>query len=395
MSQLLQLLFGFKEVRTCSSCRNTYNVIGPGGSSQLGNFLELGPDNVTLNLSDNTYTEAARTQSWNDQYNLLIIDHPIGVGYGYARDPSEIPTNEDQVAQQFHTALLNLYQGGLKGYEQAPLFIFGESYAGHYIPAIADYLTNTKDTPLAGVGIGDGWTDPVNQLSNNGIFCYSVGLCNADERQSVEQSQLQGVALINDGEYLTALSSFDDLMDTIVNAGGGVNVYNYRVFGGYDDLEYMLAQYLNYPDTQKRYGSNIAWAPFNGDVYTALTQTDFMSSVAPHVSNLVEKLPVLLYNGQDDIIVNTPSALNWIKQLPWSRQADFNQLEFSPLYDQQQNNIGLTKQLGKLQVTIVNKAGHLAPMDQMNPSLVMLDGYIAAVLAGNFTQSANKRNVAA
>lgn len=43
-------------------------------------------------------------------------------------------------------------------------YIAGESYAGHYIPAIGYYIANNvTDFPMnfKGVAIGNGWVDPV------------------------------------------------------------------------------------------------------------------------------------------------------------------------------------------------------------------------------------------
>lgn len=44
-----------------------------------------------------------------------------------------------------------------------PLYITGESYAGHYIPSITSYLKkqDNKDIAVAGFAIGNGWTDPL------------------------------------------------------------------------------------------------------------------------------------------------------------------------------------------------------------------------------------------
>jgi len=62
------------------------------------------------------------------------------------------------------------------------LYIFGESYAGHYVPTVSNYIihynlnTTGLKIPLKGMGVGDGWTDPINQLSENGLFAYSMGL---------------------------------------------------------------------------------------------------------------------------------------------------------------------------------------------------------------------------
>ena len=57
-------------------------IIGPGGSSQLGNFIEIGPNGVVE--VNGTLTEVPRPVSWNDNYNLLIIDNPVGTGFSIA-----------------------------------------------------------------------------------------------------------------------------------------------------------------------------------------------------------------------------------------------------------------------------------------------------------------------
>jgi len=52
-------------------------------------------------------------------------------------------------------------------YSNTPLYIFGASYAGHYIPNIANAIITHNaqkgavQIPLKGIGIGDGWTDPI------------------------------------------------------------------------------------------------------------------------------------------------------------------------------------------------------------------------------------------
>lgn len=71
---------------------------------------------------------------WNTKANLLFIDQPIGVGYSLG-DPSKYPTNQDMVKQNF----VQFIEGWLAlpefaEYRKRPIFISGESYAGHYIP---------------------------------------------------------------------------------------------------------------------------------------------------------------------------------------------------------------------------------------------------------------------
>lgn len=62
-------------------------------------------------------------------------------------------------------------------------FITGESYAGHYVPAIAYYLSTTAtDVPLnlKGIAIGNGLTDPYEQYPAYATFSHENGLVSDD-----------------------------------------------------------------------------------------------------------------------------------------------------------------------------------------------------------------------
>jgi len=49
------------------------------------------------------------------------------------------------------------------------LYIFGESYAGHYIPSFTRALINSiKPLNFKGIGIGNGLTKAVDQVSYYG-----------------------------------------------------------------------------------------------------------------------------------------------------------------------------------------------------------------------------------
>jgi carboxypeptidase C (cathepsin A) len=74
------------------------------------------------------------------------------------------------------------------------IYFTGESYAGHYIPAIADYIlelnkhaTNNIDFVLnvKGLALGNGWTDPEIQY-NFGEFAHNMGLITAQEQIALE-----------------------------------------------------------------------------------------------------------------------------------------------------------------------------------------------------------------
>merc|ERR1719453_1876325 len=59
-------------------------------------------------------------------------------------------------------AFMQQFYEALPQYKDNDFFIFGESYAGHYVPAVAHYLWQQK-MPLKGIAIGNGLTDPGEQ----------------------------------------------------------------------------------------------------------------------------------------------------------------------------------------------------------------------------------------
>lgn len=117
---------------------------GPGSSSQLGNFMELGPHFIKP-ASFAPYEVVKNNYTWVRDYNVLFVDQPVGTGLSYADPnyPNVYCKSMEDVATDFWNALKELYQnnnGCFKRLNFSPnqdLIIFGESYAGKYAPAIA------------------------------------------------------------------------------------------------------------------------------------------------------------------------------------------------------------------------------------------------------------------
>lgn len=83
--------------------------------------------------------------SWNQEYNMIFIDNPIGTGLSYAENFFNIPTDQAEVASDFYAGLESLYTAKNGCFNElnlteSPLVITGESYAGKYVPSIANYI---------------------------------------------------------------------------------------------------------------------------------------------------------------------------------------------------------------------------------------------------------------
>jgi carboxypeptidase C (cathepsin A) len=98
------------------------------------------------------------------------------------------------------------------------------------------------------------------------------------------------------------------------------------------------------------------------DVYNNLYD-DFMKNEVSRVEYLLSKnVPVLVYNGQDDLIVQSAGTMKWVDKLRYANIEEFK----SSLFTAWKINgkiVGSIKSAGLLEFRIVNNAGHLVPMD--------------------------------
>jgi carboxypeptidase C (cathepsin A) len=135
---------------------------GPGCSSMDGLWLELGP----LRLDPNSASVLINRHSWHNVANLLFIDQPVGTGFAYTKSKNGLASNDDMVNTQFYTFLQEFfklhprYVNAASGSQHTssrtrPLFISGESHAGHYIPTMAAHILQ-KNAAIGDSGSGDG-----------------------------------------------------------------------------------------------------------------------------------------------------------------------------------------------------------------------------------------------
>lgn len=114
---------------------------GPGCSSLIGFLQEIGPyflkEGIDYRPGDNlTWNE----HSWHQVSNLLFLESPAGVGYSYNLNKNY--TNENgNTAMDNLNAVLDFFVK-YPEYKTNPFWIAGESYAGVYIPNLAQLIDN-------------------------------------------------------------------------------------------------------------------------------------------------------------------------------------------------------------------------------------------------------------
>lgn len=120
---------------------------GPGCSSLIGSFAELGP----YLLLDSTSALARNDNRWNRRFGVIFIDNPLGAGFSAPASGDDIPTDERTIAAHLLAALQS-FMALDPAFRARPLFLTGESYAGKYIPR--PRRTSSTPTPSSRTTVG-------------------------------------------------------------------------------------------------------------------------------------------------------------------------------------------------------------------------------------------------
>ena len=110
---------------------------GPGCSSLDGFLHENGP----VVWQPGTYLPVPNTYSWTNLTNVVWVEQPVGTGYSQGTPNA---TSETDVATQFLPFWKNFME--LFNLNNRKVYVTGESYAGQYVPYIADAMLSQNDT---------------------------------------------------------------------------------------------------------------------------------------------------------------------------------------------------------------------------------------------------------
>eukprot|EP01084_Bolivina_argentea_P022707 42217_1 len=154
---------------------------GPGASSiGYGFFTEHGP----FRLSKNATTLNPYQYSWNKISNILYLDTPSGTGLSYSNNSNGYNCSDNKTTIINYMFLQKFFQI-FTNFSNHNLYLSGESYAGHFIPQLANYIlqhysTNSWTKNLKGFLIGnpaiDGDDYKYPNLYGYFTFLYQHGL---------------------------------------------------------------------------------------------------------------------------------------------------------------------------------------------------------------------------
>lgn len=383
---------------------------GPGCSSSLGLFMELGPCRIS---SDNA--TVPHPESWNTNANVFFIDQPIGVGFSYADYGETVSTTEE--AAKDIAAFVTIWFENFSQFKGRKFHMAGESYAGQYVPLFAAevYDQNAKSveaglTPinLVSVMIGNGFTDQLSMtLSYYDMACTPASVppvlgvkeC-VDMKENVPRCRKRVQEACIDSFDLIDCHAADDFCSQIfvrTFMDTGLNPYDIsKQCGDMSDLCYPASRnilaYLDRPDTRSTLGVDLAhfrelnFTSCDHDVGMRFTRAaDKMRPTTVHyVSALLNRdIRVLIYAGTYDWICNWVGNERWTLDLEWSGQEEFRSQPLRDWYLDNENTsqrAGRTRSAGKrglFTFATIDEAGHMVPYDKPKEALALVQRWIA------------------
>lgn len=366
---------------------------GPGCSSELAIFYENGPWNLRRG-SDGDIRLEEKEYGWDVSADMIFVDQPINTGFSYSDNPDDLCYDENCVSKDmvdFMVALLDA-RPELRGRD---FYVTGESYAGHYVPAVAFQVflasrgkDRILDIALKGLAIGNGLTNPAIQYGAYPEFAFQHGLISEmskNEMMSIypackyalETCDSYSIAI----ECVVAVQFCQATMFTpILVANPGINVYDYRKSCD-GDLCYdfsLLEEYLNKDDVKAMLGvpKDKVWEECNMQVHEDM-MADWGHRFDIELPTMLEAgIRVMIYAGDKDIICNELGNRQWVDALEWKGSQEWKHAKNSTWLLDSGEEAGIVTEVGPLSFVSVKGAGHMVPMDQPKAALHMITKFL-------------------
>eukprot|EP00928_Gymnodinium_smaydae_P064719 TRINITY_DN47990_c0_g1_i1.p1 TRINITY_DN47990_c0_g1~~TRINITY_DN47990_c0_g1_i1.p1 ORF type:complete len:481 (+),score=52.82 TRINITY_DN47990_c0_g1_i1:66-1508(+) len=199
---------------------------GPGCSSLDGFIYENGP----FRIDPANHSRLIRFEyTWAKLANMVYLESPVGVGFSFSENASEYVVNDDITASD-NVAALNAFFESWPEWKTHDFFIMGESYAGVYVPTLAEAVLwakgngTWKGAPLKGIAVG------------NGCAGTEIGSCGG-QRDFYMTELILGTAFINASlkkqirKACSSLKSYKSLecqakIQAMQETVGHINLYN-------------------------------------------------------------------------------------------------------------------------------------------------------------------------
>ncbi|KAJ6352634.1 hypothetical protein OIU76_001797 [Salix suchowensis] len=343
--------------------------------------------------------------SWNRASNLLFVESPAGVGWSYSNTTSDYTTGDAKTAKDMHTFFLKWYEK-FPEFKSRELFLTGESYAGHYIPQLAEVLLdhNAQSTDfkfnIKGVAIGN----PLLRLDrdvpatyeffwSHGMISDEIGLkimneCDFDDYtfanpHNVTDTCNDAISQANSiiGDYI---NSYDVILDvcypSIVNQELRLRKMATKMSVGVDVcMTYERRFYLNLPEVQKALHANRTKLPYRwfmcSDVLN-YSYTDGNINILPILKKIIQNhIPVWVFSGDQDSVVPLLGSRTLVRELAQDLEFKIT-VPYGAWFHKGQVGGWATEYGNLLTFATVRAAAHMVPYAQPSRALHLFSSFV-------------------
>ncbi|KAK6796260.1 hypothetical protein RDI58_003961 [Solanum bulbocastanum] len=392
------LFYWFFEATTNSSKKPLLLWLngGPGCSSiGYGEAEELGPFLTQKNkpeLKLNHFT-------WNKAANLLFLESPVGVGFSYTNTSTDIKELGDTItAQDSYKFLVNWFRR-FPQFKSHKFYIAGESYAGHYVPQLAEQIfDNNKKIKkedrinFKGFMIGNALMD--DETDQKGMINYAWDhavisdhlydsikrVCNFSLKPVGDDcdnllNQYFAVYKILDMYSLYAPNCVNSNFSTLPNSLSTIEGWLKRPTGYDPCLSDYTETYMNRPDVQAALHANITKIPYP---WTHCSNNisfwnDAPFSMLPTMKKLIDGgLRVWVYSGDTDGRIPVTSTRLTLRKLGLKINEDW-----TPWYTNNKQVGGWTVGYDGLYFVTIRGAGHQVPTFKPKQALQLVRHFLS------------------
>uniref|UniRef100_A0A1D1ZK38 Carboxypeptidase n=1 Tax=Anthurium amnicola TaxID=1678845 RepID=A0A1D1ZK38_9ARAE len=375
---------------------------GPGCSSVGGGaFTELGPffprgDGRGLRINK---------KSWNKVSNLLFVESPAGVGWSYSNRTSDYTCGDNSTAYDMLTFLYRWFKK-FPELKSRDLYLSGESYAGHYIPQLAEVLLeyNKRSTSfkfnLKALAIGN----PLLKLDrdvpatyeyfwSHGMISDEIGLtimndCEFEDyvfegHHNVSTTCTDAINAANQivGDYV---NNYDVILDvcypSLVEQELRLRKYATKKSVGVDVcMSYERRFYFNLPEVQRAFHANRTNLPYRWSMcsdFLNYSVADGDINILPVLRNIIEhRIPVWIFSGDQDSVVPLLGSRTLVRELAHDMKFKVT-VPYSVWFHKGQVGGWATEYGNLLTFATVRGASHMVPYAQPARALTLFRSFI-------------------
>ncbi|TMW99537.1 hypothetical protein EJD97_002358 [Solanum chilense] len=385
---------------------------GPGCSSIGGGaFTELGP----FFPRGDGHGLRRNTKSWNKVSNLLFVESPVGVGWSYSNTSSDYTSGDESTAKDMLNFMHKWYEK-FSELKSRPLFLTGESYAGHYIPQLAngilDYNKQSKDFKfnLKGVAIGNPLLRLDRDVPATYEYYWSHGMI-SDELFLIIKENCD----FDDYEFplphnvsITCNQAIDEAYKLVTDY---VNVYDVILDVCYPSIvqqELRLHKqvtkmsmgvdvcmtseryfYFNLPEVQKALHANRTNLPYEWRMCSDMlnySQSDGDIDMLPSLKNIIQHdVPLWIFSGDQDSVVPLIGSRTLVREL--ARDLKFKTtVPYGAWFHKGQVGGWQIEYGEKLTFATVRGAAHMVPYAQPSRALHLFTTFVHGKRLPNTTR---------